>query len=86
MLIHFNLSLHRVAPSKPAGGLIVVKVRTDTTGAVVSAKSESGERDLASVVEPALLGWRYNAFEYDGSAMEVETYVCVVYEPSETRY
>ncbi len=74
------------APSKPAGGLIVVKVRIDTKGAVVSAKTESGERDLSAVVEPALLGWRYNVFEYDGSATEVETFVCVVYEPAETRY
>lgn len=74
------------APSKPAGGLIVVKVRIDTTGAVVSAKTESGERDLSAVVEPALLGWRYNAFQYEGSGTEVESYVCVVYEPSETRY
>jgi hypothetical protein len=74
------------APSKPAGGLIVVKVRIDANGVVVSAKTESGERDLSAVVEPALLGWRYNAFQYEGSATEVETYVCVVYEPSETRY
>lgn len=74
------------APSKPAGGLIVVKVRIDTAGAVVSAKTESGERDLSSVVEPALLGWRYNPFQYAGAETEVDAHVCVVYEPSESRY
>lgn len=74
------------APSKPAGGLIVVKVHIDTAGAVVSAKTESGERDLSSVVEPALLGWRYNTFEFGGKPTEVETHVPVVYEPSENRY
>lgn len=74
------------APTKSAGGLIVVKVRIDVTGAVVSAKTASGERDLASVVEPALLGWRYQAFVHEGRGTEVETYVSVVYEPSEARY
>ena len=74
------------APATSSGGLIVVKVRIDTAGAVVSARRESGDKGMASVVEPALLGWRYKAFQYAGSATEVETYVSVAYEDSESRY
>lgn len=74
------------APPRPAKGLIVVKIRINTAGAVVSAKTHSGERNLAGVAELAMVGWRYNMFQHAGEPTEVDAYVSVVYEPSESRY
>lgn len=74
------------APPRPAKGLIVVKIRINTGGTVVSAKTQSGERKLAEVVESAILGWRYNTFQYAEEPTDVDAYVSVVYEPSESRY
>jgi TonB family protein len=74
------------APAKSESGLAIVKVRIDQAGAVVSAKTQLGDKDLSKVVEPALASWHYRSFDYQGKKIEIETYVSVVYSKEENRF
>jgi TonB family protein len=74
------------APAKAESGLAIVKVRIDQTGAVVSANTQLGDRELSKVVEPALASWHYRTFDYQGKKIEIETYVSIVYSKEENRF
>lgn len=74
------------APKKLEDGLVVLKIQIDVDGAVVFARTDSGDRNLGRVVEPAVLRWRYSSFDVDGKSAAVETKLAVVFVAAENRY
>ena len=70
---------HMVIPATPPGvaGTVVVAVKIDKEGKVVSALAIAGPQELEPAVAEAVKGYTYSPYLVDGNPVEVQTTVTV---------
>jgi TonB family protein len=80
-LVHLVWPVYPPITDKRVDGTVVLHVIVGQNGAVSSARCISGPTNLKDSAVKAVLQWRYEPTLVDGTAVEVDTTVSVVFPP-----